>query len=104
MSGSKYQRSRLALAITSSLAISATHAATITVDTLDDPGAADNCSLRSAVAAVNTQAVVDACYAGDGLNDEIVFEPGLTGTIELSEGLLTLESDVIITGPGAESL
>ncbi len=104
MSGSKYQRSRLALAITSSLAISATHAATITVDTLDDPGTVDNCSLRSAITAVNTQAIIDACNAGDGLNDEIGFEPGLTGTINLSEGPLALAADVIITGPGAENL
>ena len=97
----KYQRSPLALAITSLLAVSTTQAATITVDTLDDPGVPTNCSLRSAIDALNNQLAEDACVAGDGIDDEIVFESGLTGTIALTEGLLTIESDVTISGPGA---
>lgn len=96
--------SRLAVAVATALAASHVSAATITVDTLADPGAGGECSLRSAIASVNTQAAVDACYAGDGVNDTIEFAPGLTGQITLSGSSLELTSDVTITGPGAGDL
>jgi hypothetical protein len=96
--------SRLALAITASLAAGQLGAATITVDTLADPGGSTECSLRSAISAVTGQIAVDGCLAGDGLNDAIEFAPGLTGTITLASGSLVVDSNVTITGPGAADL
>ncbi|AKS41982.1 choice-of-anchor D domain-containing protein [Wenzhouxiangella marina] len=102
----KYQvnPSRLALAITASLSAAQLSAATITVDSLDDPGFVEECTLRSAIEAVNTQSAVDSCDAGDGINDQIVFQPGLTGTITLSNGELLISSNVTIAGPGSADL
>ncbi len=96
--------SRLAVAIAASLAASHVSSAVITVDSLSDPGDPTECSLRSAIESVNTQAAVDACYAGDGVNDTVVFAPGLTGTITLDGNALDISADVIITGPGAAQL
>ncbi len=100
----KYHRAPLALAISSTLAVSATQAAVITVDTLADPGAPTECSLRSAIEAVNTQGPVAGCPAGDGSNDEIVFDSTVTGNLQLKDGVLNVSSDVIITGPGSTEL
>ncbi len=104
MSNHKISRSRLALAIGSALAASAPQAATITVDTLQDPGGAGECSLRSAVQAVYDQTAVYGCSAGDGINDQIVFESGLTGTLALNDGQIHLDASVSIVGPGSENL
>jgi len=103
---SKYSVSpaRLAMAITASLSASQLSAATITVDTLADPGSIEECSLRAAIEAVNTQAAVDYCAAGDGIDDTIQFAPGLTGTITLNGSSLLVSSDVSIVGPGAANL
>jgi|GEM_PF-3441984 len=104
MSNIKYSHSRLALAIGTALAASATQAATITVDTLQDPGDPSECSLRSAVQAVYDQSAVYGCAAGDGVNDEIVFESGLSGTLTLADGQIDLYAPVSIVGPGSENL
>src|SRR5262245_17816789 len=61
---------------------------TFTVLNLNDSGAG---SLRAAVAAAN---------ANPG-HDTIAFRPGLSGTITLRTGQLTLTDDVTIDGPGA---
>jgi hypothetical protein len=61
---------RLAVAVLSLLAVApAARAAVITVDTTADTGTG-NCTLSDAVAAANTDAVVDGCAAGSG-TDEI---------------------------------
>jgi len=104
MSKQKYHRAPLALAISSTLAVSATQAAVITVDTLADPGAPAECSLRSAIEAINTLAPSNGCPAGDGVNDEIIFDSTVTGNIELNGGILSVYDDVAITGPGAADL
>jgi hypothetical protein len=46
------------------------------------------------------QAILDAT----GGSDTIVFQAGLTGTIKLTSGQLTLTSSVTITAPGASAL
>jgi len=61
-------------------------AATITVTTLQDGNVPGECSLRSAIYASNSNAVVDSCIAGDPGEDEIVFDDALNGTINLVPG------------------
>jgi CSLREA domain-containing protein len=99
-----FRRSPLVVAISSVLAASGVQAATITVNSLADPGGSEQCSLRHAIESVNTQAPVYGCAAPDGVDDTIVFDNGLTGTIELSAGQLTVYSNLSIVGPGAEDL
>ena len=65
------------------------HAATFSVDTLNDSGAG---TLRAAIVSAN---------ANQG-PDTIKFNAGLNGTIVLSSDLPQLTGDVDITGPGAE--
>src|SRR5262245_39209720 len=48
-------------------------------------------SLREAITAAN----------GNGQADTIAFQPGLSGTIRLDNGALTIKGSVTITGPGA---
>jgi predicted outer membrane repeat protein len=64
------------------------HAATLTVSNTNDSGSG---SLR--------QAIADA-----GSGDIITFAPGLTGTITLASGELSINKDLTIIGPGAASL
>jgi hypothetical protein len=66
-------------------------AATFSVTSLADAGPG---SLRSAVLAANTVAGAD----------EIVFAPGLNGTITLTSGEIAITDDLVITGPGADVL
>jgi hypothetical protein len=56
-------------------------AATITVNSLADPGAPGICALRDAIAAANTHTRVNGCNAGSG-NDTIHFS--VTGIIQLA--------------------
>src|SRR3954454_16605400 len=65
--------------------------ATFTVTNLNDSGAG---SLRDAVASANTTAGADV----------ITFQPGLTGTILLTTGELSLYDAVDIQGPGAATI
>jgi len=53
-----------------------------------------SCTLREAIAAANSSAEPDT----------IVFAPGVTGTIALTQGQLVITSDMTITGPGARDL
>jgi CSLREA domain-containing protein len=84
-------------------------AATIVVNTTDDDGLIDgDCSLREAIMAANTDAVLDACPAGSG-TDEIIVPAGSyefaispDGTPNDGEdGDLDILADVTITGAGA---
>ncbi len=87
------------LALLALAAGSAAHAATITVTTTADPGTPADCSLRSAVRAAVTHSVVDGCGAGDG-HDSIVFNPGLTGVVALTQPLRAVDNgNLAITGP-----
>jgi hypothetical protein len=91
----------LALPFVVSFAFSlATSAAVITVDTLaNGPG---DCSLAEAIAAANTDAVVDGCAAGSG-DDEIDLN-GLSGTLPIPEPGIHASENVAIRGPGARVL
>ena len=77
----------LGFALVLVLARSAT-AATFPVANLTDSGAG---SLRQAVLGAN---------ASPGA-DEILFAPGLTGTITLTSGAILISDSLVVTGPGA---
>ncbi len=84
-------------------------AATITVDSLADPGMADDqCTLREAITNANTNPIspTNGCEAGEALNgDDIVFAEGIQGqTITLGGSQLPQLGDLAtsplaITGP-----
>ena len=72
----------------------------LTVDSLAD---------GAAVAADCTTPVVDSCSLRDALSaavsgDVITFKSGLTGTITLTEGFLTIEAALTLTGAGSTSI
>ena len=84
------------------------HAATITVDTPDDELNSDgDCSLREAIQAANTDAVVDACTAGSGA--DTINVPAGTYTLSMAganedanaSGDLDITGALTITGAGA---
>jgi len=86
----------------------AAHAANITVNTTDDELNADgDCSLREAIQAANTDAVVDACAAGSGA--DTIDVPAGTYTLAIAgsgedasaTGDLDISADLTITGAGA---
>ncbi|NIM52595.1 MAG: CSLREA domain-containing protein, partial [Gemmatimonadales bacterium] len=85
-------------------------AATITVNTTDDELNADgDCSLREAITAANTDAVVDTCTAGSG-TDTITVPAGTytlsiagTGEDAAATGDLDVTDDLTINGAGADS-
>lgn len=81
--------------------VAGAYAATITVDTTADSGSG-NCTLREAVEAADTDAVVDGCAAGAG--SDTIDLTGVTGTIDLGTDALEIDSSMTITGPGARML
>ncbi len=94
----------LAIAVVMSLA-RPTHAANIVVNSADAVSEAGVCTIIDAVTALNTQAVVNGCVAGDGNNDTI----DLTGfttptTISLTQAVpmtghaLVISNKVTING------
>ena len=91
----------LAAAISAALLPTFGQAAIITVTDLSDGSVPGECTLRDAIQAANTNTSVNACIAGDPGQDEITFEPGLSGTITLTNGDLEVTEPAIITnGPG----
>ncbi|MFZ4789744.1 MAG: beta strand repeat-containing protein, partial [Candidatus Competibacteraceae bacterium] len=90
LSGTTYTTGPITAACTVSASFSQIET-TFTVTTLNDSGAG---SLR--------QAVLDANAAPDA--NTITFQNGLTGTITLTTGELTITAPLTITGPGATAL
>jgi hypothetical protein len=85
-------RTALALAVTIPLALAAPASASVfTVTNTNDPGPG---SLRQAIINAN---------ASPG-HDDIVFAGSVTGTITLTAGELSVQSDLSIAGPGPTSL
>ena len=78
---------------------------TITVTSLAENNAIDGLvTLREALTAANSNKSVDGSTAGQlGVQDVIVFQPGLTGTIQLALGQLPISDSVRIVGLGAAS-
>src|SRR5579863_2219279 len=80
---------------------------TITVTSLADTfNAGGGVTLRDAIQAANTDTRVDGSVAGDaGVQNLIVFQAGLTGTISMTSGLgqMTISSSLVIQGLGASS-
>jgi CSLREA domain-containing protein len=76
--------------------------ATITVNTLADPGAPGVCALRDAITAANTMTATNGCTAGKG-NDTIQFS--VTGTIKLADTLPEItDSQLTINGPASPGI
>lgn len=98
-------RSFFILAIAMGFGVNSAFAATITVTSPNDEITNDNnCTLREAFEAAETNTAVDACIAGDDNNDFIDLS-GITGTIELSKGEFSVKSDFLtIKGPGSDQL
>ena len=83
----KRQRSRVSIMVVgllSLLLVGTARSATITVNSLADPGALGICALRDAITAANTMTATNGCGAGSG-NDKIKFS--VTGTITLGSAL-----------------
>ena len=97
-------RRALPLALAAILASPVAGAATITVTTLADGSVPGECTLRDATIAANTNVAVAGCASGEAGHDDIVFAPGVTGTIALTGGQLTIGDLVTISGPGAAAL
>ncbi|HEX9922964.1 MAG TPA: CSLREA domain-containing protein, partial [Anaerolineae bacterium] len=101
-----YLAGLIALLALLSLPIPIVQAATITVNTTDDEFNTDgDCSLREAIIAANTDAVVDNCPAGSGA--DIIDLPAGTYVLTIGgnedaalAGDLDLTADVTITGAG----
>ncbi|MFO1020692.1 MAG: choice-of-anchor Q domain-containing protein [Planctomycetales bacterium] len=71
---------------------------TITVTRLDDVvGSGDGVTLREALQSANTNTTVDGVTGSAG-QDIIVFAPGLTGTLLLTQGALQITETVTIRG------
>jgi len=95
---------RVAAALAAVFATDTAGAATITVTTTDDGSVPGECTLRDAIAAANANTATAGCVAGDVGHDDVVFAPGVTGTIALTGGELEIVEEASITGPGAASL
>jgi len=79
------------------------HSATITVDSVADPGTRFQCTLRNAINSANSDATNTSCVTGSG-NDNIVFAQNLaTSTINLGSQL-EVTSPMSISGPGVNQL
>src|SRR5690242_6021559 len=94
----------VAAALAAVFATGSAGAATITVTTLADGSVPGDCTLRDAIAAANTNTATAGCVAGDAGHDDIVFAPGVTGTIALTGGQLEIIEEASVTGPGAALL
>jgi CSLREA domain-containing protein len=76
--------------------------ATITVNSLADPGKPGICSLRDAITAANTQTETNGCVGGKG-HDTIQFS--VTGTITLTETLPQIaDSNLTVNGPASPGI
>jgi hypothetical protein len=107
--------------------MAALSASAATITSLADPGDGTTCTLRQAISAANTNAVVGTCTAGQAAPtvDSIVFSPTLNltpaapGTITLDQSsmseapasfgvapnwLLVISTPMTITGPGSAAL
>ena len=104
------RRTRLAASIGGVLAAGSLQAATITVTTLGDGFIDGQCTLRSAIAAANSNATINDCAAGSAVEvDRIEFQAGLAGTITLEAGVpvenfwdgsqLQVRESLVIEGP-----
>jgi hypothetical protein len=76
--------------------------ATITVNSLADPGKPGICALRDAITAANTQTTTNGCVAGKG-HDTIQFS--VTGTILLASTLPEVtDSNLTMNGPASPGI
>ena len=88
------------LALSGVISATPAQAAALVVTTTDDELNGDgDCSLREAIEAANTNAMVDACPAGDPAPTVDVITFGVSGTITLTSGQLTVTDDLTINGP-----
>jgi CSLREA domain-containing protein len=102
------RRNRLAVTIGSVLACGLVHAgedANILVTTAEDApigSLTDECTLRAAVEAAQTQSAIDGCEPGQAIMNIIGFDPSLAhSTITLTEGEIGIEDPdtLVMRGP-----
>ena len=102
------RKNRLAVTISSVLACGVVHAgedANIIVTTTEDApigSLTDECTLRAAVEAAQTESVVDGCESGQAIINIIGFDTSLANsTITLTEGEIEIEDPdtLVIRGP-----
>lgn len=95
----------LALAVAQAIiGLSASQAASITVDNPTDVSDPGSCTLRDAIASANTDAAVAGCGAGN-MDDTITFDASvLPGIITLDGTQLDISTPIAIEGPGANQL
>lgn len=90
-------RGAVAMLFVSALASAPLAATTITVDDAGDGAPqAGVCTLRSAIAAANTDAAVGGCVAGSG-GDTIEFAPGVIEVV-LTGGQLVVNDELVLRG------
>jgi fibronectin-binding autotransporter adhesin len=102
----------LSAAIGLALGASQLQAAVITVNDLSDATGGSTCTLRNAIYSASLETAQGGCIAGSAGGNQIVFAPGLTGTIQLNaaaanvydDATLRIGSELTITGPGADQL
>ncbi|MBX2838851.1 MAG: hypothetical protein KTR35_18490 [Gammaproteobacteria bacterium] len=107
----KFKLSHLALAISQSVAIASTQAATLTVNTASEIPSSITCSLRDAVDSIDAGAVLSGCVNSSlndfGVADTIQFSSYFNSprTLNLNaEGEIAITQSVAINGPGEEQL
>ncbi|MFT5258452.1 MAG: CSLREA domain-containing protein [Gammaproteobacteria bacterium] len=101
---SPFSKTCIAAAIAHSVA-APLQAATITVNTLEDPRVTVNtCSLRDAINSANDEAKPAGSNCVDGFEEDTIAFTGLSGEITLSSTLPTVESNITLQGPGQENL
>lgn len=95
----------LAAGVTAVMLASPTWAATLTVNTASDvQNTGEDCSLREAVIAANTNAAVDGCAAGSATQqDTIGFDLDPSATIALASQLPTITDAAGLTVDGASA-
>ena len=94
----------IAVAITQCVALPL-EAATIVVNTLADTNGVNNtCSLRDAISSANTNGTAPGSNCVPGSGDDIIEFTGLSGEITLSSELPFVTSNIILQGPGQDTL
>jgi parallel beta-helix repeat protein len=91
----------LVAAVALALGLGSAHAATITVTSGGDAGSGSTCTLRQAIEAANTNAVVGTCTSGAAGTDTIQFNATLANsTITLGGSQLSVTEELAIVGSG----
>lgn len=95
------------MAIAGLLLVPGAQAATLTVNSLADPADGGSCTLPQAIDSIHAGSELGGGVGegdGFGVNDRILFDASVTGSIVLTAGALQVEQSLDIAGPGAAQL